>query len=141
MIAELLVAMAALGTLTVVSAPTVMSYWRTATLNSGAQELRIILNQARALAIAKNTKVCVNQNANKVQFLLGGCGGAVWTEPGTNGNGWFTLQNRVNVTSNPQVVFNFAGYALTPGVYTVQNPVDNSTLSVTVAVSGRITTP
>jgi hypothetical protein len=66
----------------------------------------------------------------------------VWTGPGTDGNGWFALQNNVNVSSaTANVAFNYLGTAITAGTYTVQNPVDNSTMTVTVALSGRVTIP
>ena len=119
------------------------SYWRSATLQAGARELAAIINQGRQLAIAKNTTVCVNQGSNKVQFLTGGCagvGGTVWTGPGTDGSGWISLQNSVRViAATASVVFNFMGAATTAGTYTVQNPVNNATMHVTVALSGRVT--
>jgi Tfp pilus assembly protein FimT len=139
---ELLVTMAVIGILATLSVPTFISYWRAATLKGGAQELRTILNQARHLAITTSTTVCVSQGANnKVRFLVGGCTGTVWTGPGSDGNGWFSLQNGVTVTSNPLIVFNSLGAATTAGSYTVQNPIDNATLTVTVSKSGRISTP
>lgn len=140
-LAELLVTVAVIGIISAVSVPFFLNYMRAAATKSGAEELRTILNRGRQLAIAGNTTVCVNQNAGKVQFLTGGCAGTVWTGAGTDGSGWFTPTNGVTVTTNPQVVFNFIGAATTAGVYTVQNPVDNSTLTVTVALSGRITIP
>jgi prepilin-type N-terminal cleavage/methylation domain-containing protein len=139
---ELLVACAVIAIIMAASLPVFLTYWRTSALTGGAQELRTILNQARQLARAQNTTVCVNQSANKVQFLTGGCAGTVWTGPGTDGNGWLTLQNNILVSAaTANVVFNYIGAATTAGTYTVQNPVDNSTLTVTVALSGRITIP
>ncbi len=138
-VAELLVVVAVIGIITAVSAPAFVSYWRSATLKAGAQELATVLNRARQVAISKNSTVCVRQSANKVRFLTGGCSGPPWTGPGTDGNGWFTLQNGINVTTDPQVVFNYLGAATPSGSYTVQNPIDNSTMSVTVALSGRVT--
>lgn len=138
-LAELLVFVAVIGIITTVSAPAFVSYWRAATLKAGAQELATILNRARSVAISKNTTVCVNQTSNKVQFLTGGCGGTPWTGPGTDGSGRFTLQNGITVTTNPQVVFNYLGAASPSGTYTVRNPINNSTMSVTVALSGRVT--
>ena len=79
-----------------------------------------------------------------MQFLTGGlvCAGTVWTGPGTDANGWFTLQNNVQISSaTANVVFNFMGAATTGGVYTVQNPMDNATQTVTVSLPGRITIP
>jgi hypothetical protein len=64
----------------------------------------------------------------------------VWTGPGTDGNGWFTLQNRITVSSaTANVIFNYLGAANTAATYTVQNPVNNASLSVNVALSGRVT--
>lgn len=140
-LAELLVVVAVIGIVTAMSAPMFLSYWRSATLNGGAQELRTILNRARSVAISQNTTVCVKRSTTKVQFLTGGCAGTVWTGPGTDGNGLFTLQNGVTVTTDPQVVFNYLGAATTAGSYTVQNPVNNATTTVTVALSGRVTIP
>src|SRR5207302_4812163 len=138
---ELLVLVAVIGIITTVSAPAFVSYWRSATLKGGAQELATILNRGRSLAIAQNTTLCVSQSASKVRFLTGGCAGTVWTGPGTDGNGWFTLQNRITVSSaTANVIFNYLGAATTAGSYTVQNPVNNAAMTVTVALSGRVTT-
>lgn len=137
---ELLVLVAVLGILMAVGVPAFLSYWRSAALQGGAQELATLLNRARQLAIAQNTSVCVNQSTNKVQFLIGGCGGTAWLGAGTDGAGWFTLQNGIHVSSTTaNVVFSYLGDAPTAGVYTVQNPINNSTMHVTVALSGRLT--
>src|SRR5437870_11703049 len=139
---ELLVLVAVIGIITTVSAPAFVSYWRSATLKAGAQELATILNRGRSIAISQNTTLCVKQSVTKVQFLTGGCAGTVWTGPGTDGGGWFALQNGINISSaTANVVFNFMGAATTGGVYTVQNPMDNATQTVTVSLPGRITIP
>src|SRR5207245_7842295 len=132
----LLVLVAVIGIITTVSAPAFVSYWRSATLKGGAQELATILNRGRSLAIAQNTTLCVSQSASKVRFLTGGCAGTVWTGPGTDGNGWFTLQNSITVSSaTANVVFNYLGAANVAATYTVQNPVNNTTLSVNLALA------
>ncbi len=139
-LAELLMVVAVIGILTTVSAPAFVSYWRSATLKAGAQELAAILNRARQVAISQNTTVCVNQTANRVQFVKGGCSGTVWTGPGSDGTGRFTLQNGVTVSSTTaNVIFNFMGAATTSGVYAVTNPINNASMHVTVALSGRVT--
>lgn len=141
-LAELLVVVAVIAILSTMSVPSFLRYWRSATLRAGAQELRTIVNQGRELALSQNTTVCVNRSGNKVQFLTGGCAGVVWTGPGTDGNGWFTLQNDVAVSAaSANVVFNDLGAATIAGTYTVKNLVDNATMTVTVALSGRITIP
>jgi Tfp pilus assembly protein FimT len=137
---ELLVLVAVIGIVTTVSAPAFVSYWRSATLKGGAQELATILNRGRSVAIGQNTTVCVKQSTTKVQFLTGGCAGTVWRGPGTDGNGWFTLENNITVSSaTANVIFNYLGAATTAGSYTVQNPINNATMTVTVALSGRVT--
>jgi type IV fimbrial biogenesis protein FimT len=137
---ELLVVIAVIGIIAAVGVPAFVSYLRAATLKGGAQELATILNQGRSLAIAQNTTVCVNQSASKVQFLTGGCSGTVWKGPGTDGNGWFTLQNTMTVSATTaNVVFNYLGAANTAATYTVRNPLNQATLSVNVALSGRVT--
>jgi len=141
--AELLVVIAIIGIIAAVGTPVCLSYLRASTLKGGAQELATILNRGRQLAISQNTTVCVSQGSNKVRFIRGGCSGAgttVWTGPGTDGNGWLTLQNGVNVSSaTANAVFDYMGAAATSGVYIVQNPTNNATLTVTVALSGRVT--
>jgi Tfp pilus assembly protein FimT len=142
-VVELLVLIAVIGILTAVSTPAFLSYLRSATLKAGAQELATIINQGRQIAISQNTTICVNQSSNKVQLIKGGCSGGgttVWTGPGTDGSGRFTLQNGINVSATTaNVVFNYMGAATTSGTYTVQNPVNNATMSVAVALSGRVT--
>jgi prepilin-type N-terminal cleavage/methylation domain-containing protein len=137
---ELVIVVAVIGIITAVSAPLFISYLQSATLTAGTQELASILNRGRQLAISQNTTVCVTQAANRVNFRTGGCGGVVWTGPGTDGNGFFTLGNNVNVTaSTANVVFNQLGAATTSGIYTVQHPTTGRTMRVTVAFSGRVT--
>lgn len=137
---ELVVVLAIIATITAVGAPLFISYWQSATLTAGGQELVSILNRGRQLAITQNTTVCVTQAGNRVRFLTGGCAGVVWTGPGTDGNGFFPLASNVNVAfASAQVVFNQLGAATTAGFYTVQNPVNNRTMRVTVAFTGRVT--
>jgi Tfp pilus assembly protein FimT len=137
---ELLVLIGVIAIIAIVSAPAFISYWRAATLQGGAQELATILNRGRQVAISNNTSVCVSQSGTQVRFLIGGCGGTVWTGAGTDANGWYTLQNGAQVSATTaNVIFNFLGAATTSGVYTVTNPVNNSSMHVTVALSGRVT--
>jgi Tfp pilus assembly protein FimT len=139
-LAELLVLIAVTAIITTVSVPAFVSYWRTAALQAGAQELATIVNRGRQLAIAKNGTVCVARSANKVRFLTGGCGGTVWTGPGTDGSGWFRLANDITISSSTaDVVFNFMGAGTTPGVYTVTNPINTASMHVTVSLAGRVT--
>jgi prepilin-type N-terminal cleavage/methylation domain-containing protein len=137
---ELLVVLAVIAIVSAVGAPLFLSYLRSATLTAGAQELASVVNRGRQVAITQNTTVCVVRNANRVRFLTGGCGGVVWTGPGTDNNGFFSLANNVNVTNaTANVVFNQLGAATTTGTYTVQHPTSGATMTVSVAFSGRVT--
>ncbi len=137
---ELVVVVAVIAIVTAVGAPLFISYLQSATLTAGTQELASIMNRGRQVAISQNTTVCVTLVGNQVRFLTGGCGGVVWTGPGTDGNGFFTLANNVQVSAaTANVVFNELGAATTAGVYTVRNPLNGRTMRVTVAFTGRVT--
>jgi Tfp pilus assembly protein FimT len=137
---ELLAIVAVIGIVSVLGTPMFISYSQAARLKGGAQELVTILNQARQVAITRNTSTCVLQSTNKVRVALGNCAGTIWTGSGTDGNGWFTLTEDVRVSAaTANVEFTRLGTATTAGTYTVLNPATNQTLHVIVALSGRIT--
>jgi Tfp pilus assembly protein FimT len=122
--------------------PTFITYWRTATLRAGSEELATILNNARQLAISSNNTVCVSTSGTTaVQYHVGTCGSAVYIGQGTDSTGAVTLASAVQIMNNPQVTFTYLGGASQSGAYTVQNPVNGSTQTVTVTTSGRITIP
>ena len=137
---ELLMVVAIIGIVSVLATPAFISYSQAARLKGGAQELVTILNQARQVAITRNTSTCVLQSTNKVRVAVGSCAGTIWTGAGTDGNGWFTLTEDVRVSAaTANVEFTRLGTASTAGTYTVLNPANNRTLHVIVALSGRIT--
>jgi len=138
---ELAVIVFIIGIVSVLATPSFISYSQAARLKSGAQEMATIVNQARQVAITRNTTTCVLQGGNKVRFRVGTCGaGTVFTGPATDASGWFTLTDGVRVSAaTANVVFTHLGTASTAGTYTVQNPSTNRTMSVIVALSGRIT--
>ena len=137
---ELLMIVAVIGIVSVLATPAFISYSQAARLKGGAQELATILNQGRQLAITRNTTACVVQAGNKVRIRISSCTGTIWTGPGTDGSGWFTLTEDVRVSAaTASVIFTHLGTASTAGTYTVLNPQTNRTLSVIVALSGRIT--
>jgi prepilin-type N-terminal cleavage/methylation domain-containing protein len=141
--AELLITVAIIGVITAIAAPTLWTYWQTMTLKSGAQELVGILNRGRQLAITRNGSVCVMRNGvTQIRYHLDTCVGAVWTGPGTDNAGWFTLTNNLQVSAaTANVLFTNLGAAAPGGTYTVRNPATAQVLTVTVAGSGRITIP
>ena len=134
---------AVIGIVSVLATPAFISYSQAARLKGAAQEVATILNQARQVAITRNTTTCVlrDPSANKVRFTTGTCVDTnYWTGPATDAQGWFTLTEGINVSAaSANVVFTHLGTASTGGTYTVLNPQTNRTLRVTVALSGRIT--
>ena len=139
-LAELSVIVFIIGIVSVLAAPSLIGYSQAARLKAGAQELATIINQARQVAISRNTTTCVVQNVNTVYFRVGTCAGIVWTGPGTDATGSFTLTDGVRVSgATANVVFTHLGTASTAGTYTVLNPSTNKTMRVIVALSGRIT--
>ena len=138
---ELSVMVMIIGIVAVLAAPALISYSQAARLKAGAQELAAVVNQARQVAISRNTTTCIVQSADKVRFRVGTCGaGTVWTGPGTDASGWFALTDDVRVSAaTANVVFTHLGTASTAGTYTVLNPSTNRTMRVIVALSGRIT--
>ncbi len=139
--AELSVVLVVIGILTAVGLPEFLSYWQRATLRAGAEEVATVLNGARQLAITSNSTVCVTAATTTLQYHVGACGNATYVGPGTNAAGDIILATGVRVANNPLVTFTYLGGAGTNGVYTVTNPVNNTTQTVTVSVSGRITIP
>jgi len=143
---EVLVVMAVLGIVTTVGVPYMNSYYNAMKLRSGADELATILNGARYLAIKQNGNVCVSISSNSAQYLTGGSatcgGGTVYVGPDTQSDGKIPLQNTMQLTgATANVVFTNLGGASQGGTYTIRNPVDGHTLTVTVSGSGRITIP
>lgn len=132
--------MAIVSVLTVVSIPSLISYWRASTVKAAAEELVAGLHSARYLAIARNRTVCVElAGGNQYRFWLGSCGaGTVWTGPGTATNGFFTLANDVTVTTTANPVFDRLGAAPTVATFTITNAL-GVTRSVVVTASGRVT--
>lgn len=138
-LAELVAVMLIIGILSVLAAPTLIDYWHSSTLQAGAEELAVVLNRGRQLAITGNTSVCVQVTGTNVRYLTGGCGGTVWTGPGTNASGVIQLTSGLQVSAGNSVVFTNLGAASTAGTFTVTHPTTSKTRNVVVAGSGRVT--
>jgi prepilin-type N-terminal cleavage/methylation domain-containing protein len=134
---ELIVVIGVIAIIMAASAPFFLSFLRTSALQSGAEEMATVLNRARHLAIRDNTSMCVTVNATRVQYQVPTCPGIVWTGPGTDATGFIQLANNIRVTSAQNAVFTYLGTAAV-GTYTVTNPQGGGTMSVTVALSGRV---
>jgi len=138
---ELMVLIAIIGIVSAFGLPSFVTYWQSATLRAGSEELMTVLNDARQLAISSNTTVCVTTATTTIQYHVGACGNAAYVGPGTDSSGNIRLASAVQITNNPQVAFTYLGGASTSGVFTVRNPVNSTTQTVTVTASGRIRMP
>ena len=138
---ELMIVVALAGILATMIVPTLSSFARTATLQAAARELATSINLGRQLAIARNISVCVEvASATSIRLRTGGCGGAVWTGPGTDGTGAIRISDTgaLAISATANVVFTSLGAALPAGTYTVTNSGDSATRTVVVAATGRV---
>jgi prepilin-type N-terminal cleavage/methylation domain-containing protein len=145
-LAELLVVLVVIAIITAVAMPLLLSYWQSATVRAGAQELRTALNAAKQLAITLRKPICLQPlGASAYQFHQVTCVGAVVppaVAPGSDATGTFQLQNNVvlSVTAGSAApVFSPLGGA-TVGQFTVTG-LNGTALTVSVSGAGRITTP
>ena len=95
---ELVVVVAVIGIIMAASAPTFFSYFRTAAVRAGAEEMSAVLNRARQLAIKDNRSVCVTNVGTAVQYLVRTAPDCsiiaetvVWAGPGTDAAGVIRL--------------------------------------------------
>ena len=138
----MIVSFAVLGLLAAMTVPAYLSYRQSAILKSGAQQIVTMMNVARELALRVNDNVCVKlPSATTMTYTLGGCSGTVWVGTGTDAVGNMALPEGVTVSTTANPVFNYVGSALPAATYTVTNTQTSATLTVSVALSGRVTIP
>lgn len=136
---ELMVAIAVVGIISVGAIPQFVTFLRAMETRGASQELATVLQQARELAIARNTsyRVEIEPDDNRLRFVRTS-DNVVWTGPQTDAQGYRRLVNQArltNVTANP--TFNPLGTA-GGGTITVQNLQGTSSLNVVVSPSGRV---
>jgi Tfp pilus assembly protein FimT len=142
-LSELLVVVAISGLVILVGVPMVLSYHHNAQNTTGAQHIRTVLNQARQIAMDQKTFVCVQVPApTEMSFYANTtCTGTPWVGTITDAEGKITLQPGFTVSASASPVFDYLGRALPGATYTVTNGTTASTLTVSVATSGRVTIP
>lgn len=141
-LAELLVMMAVVGILFAMAVPFFVSYYQAAVLRSGVQDVITLINQARELAIKQNDTVCVElPTTTQIHYRLSGCAGTVWVGPGTDAAGNISLPAGFTMTASANPVFSYLGSALPAATYTLTNTTTGATLTVSVALTGRVTSP
>ncbi len=146
-IVELILVVAVIGIMAALALPLMTSFIQASQTRGAAQELKGRLNQARQLAIARNSSYSVEVQVNP-QNVLRFCSGTttpcpagtVWTGPGTDSNGWIQLANLATLRLGPAITFSSLGAATVAGTLRVQNSQGTSCLDVIVSVSGRIRT-
>lgn len=142
-LAELLVVIAISGIVIGVGVPMVLSYYHSAQVTTGAQHVRTLLNLARQIAIEQKTFVCVHvPTPTQMSFYVNSaCTGTPWVGSITDGAGNIALQPGFTLSASDSPVFDYLGRALPGMTYTVTNSTTGSTLTVSVATSGRVTIP
>ena len=139
-LAELIVVLAVIGLLAALAMPSMLGYWRSATISAGAAEMASILNRGRQLAIAQNGNVCVQVSGISVRYRTVSCAGTIWTGTGTTSAGLIGLSNGLEI-SNPfgvSVIFTNAGGANALAQYTVTDPRTSRFRIVQVTTTGRV---
>ena len=136
---ELVVALSVLTVLCCLAVPSLIGYWREATLRAAATELASAVGHGRLLAIALNTQVCVSVARGVVRF--GRASGAACSDvplaaPGAQA---IRLAGGALVSdAGPEVVWSHLGAATPAGSYAVTDPASGRTRRVVVAASGRV---
>jgi len=132
--------MAVIGIVSVAAIPQFMTFLRAMETRGASQELATVLQQARELAIARNTnyRVEVEVDNNRLRFVRTSDNG-VWTGPGTDAQGYRRLVNQAQLITAPAnpIIFNPLGDAR-GGTITVQNAQGSSAQDVVVSLRGRI---
>ena len=144
---ELIIAIALILIVTAIGFPLYLSFSRAQETDGAARELKIALNQARQLAITRNTSFSVELQTtqNRLRFCTGTATpcptAAVWTGTGTDGSGWMKMDNSARIVLAPQITFSALGAATPSGTLRVQNFSRTSCLDLVVNPSGgsRIT--
>jgi Tfp pilus assembly protein FimT len=128
-LAELVITTAMILIISAIAAPSFINYYRSARVRSAADVVKTYLNEGRQLAIRQNAPVCVKSTSTAVQFLQTNCTSS-------------TIRLPDNITlSTSGAIFTNLGAANPGATYTVTDTVSGQQLTVTVAGSGRVTTP
>jgi Tfp pilus assembly protein FimT len=143
---ELVVTIGLISVIGAFTLPMFISFVQAQRTQGAARELAALLNQARHLAITRNSSFSVEvQNTaqgDQVRFCSGTatpCPGLnVWTGPGTGANGWMDFASGDRITQSPRITFSSLGAASTAGTMRVQNAAGSGCLDVVVAPAGRI---
>jgi prepilin-type N-terminal cleavage/methylation domain-containing protein len=139
---ELLVVVGMLGVLSAVAVPNLISYYQTAVLGAGTEQLAATLTRARHLAVRQNTSVCVERSGTTLRLRTVNCSGTIWTGAGTDSTGTVTISNGLQVGGATTMLFTSAGGATfasgTQATFSLTDPKSNRLRNVVVTSTGRV---
>lgn len=139
---ELVVFIAVVGALFTISVPFFVRYYQAAAARADVQQVITLFNQARALAVTQNDTVCVTlPAATRMVLRLSNCGGVAWIGAGTDGAGNINLPPGFTIGPLDNVTFNYLGAAGAATTYTMTNTTTYGTSTISIALSGRVTSP
>ena len=141
-VTELAVVIALVGVLFMMTIPFFLTYYRAAAARANVQQVITLFNQARELAIKQNDTVCVSMPTNtQMAFLLSNCAGTPWTGTSTDGAGNINLPQGFTIGPLTNVTFNYLGAAGAATTYTMTNSTTGQTSTISIALTGRVTSP
>jgi Tfp pilus assembly protein FimT len=141
-VTELVVFVAIVGLLSVMTVPFFVRYYQAAAARADVQTVITMFNQARELAIKQNGNICVTLADNSHMLLReGSCAGVAWIGAGTDGVGNLTLPPGFTITPLSTVTFNYLGAADVVQTYTMVNSTTGGTMTISIAMTGRVTSP
>jgi len=137
---ELVVFIAVVGVLFVMTIPFFVRYYQAAAARADVQQVITLFNQARELAVKQNGTVCVTMPTNRqMVFRLSTCAGTVWTGPGTDDVGNINLPPGFTIGPLSNVRFTYLGAAMETATYTMTNTTTSHTSTISITLSGRVT--
>lgn len=141
-VTELVVFVAIVGLLFVMTVPFFVRYYQAAAARADVQTVISLFNQARELAIKQNDKVCVTMpDGSHMLLRMSNCAGTAWVGAGTDGVGNITLPPGFTITPLNNVTFDYLGATDGAQTYTMNNSTTGGTMTISIALTGRVTSP
>ena len=139
---ELVVFIAIVGLLSTMTVPFFIRYYQAAAARADVQTMITLFNQARELAVRQNDRVCVTiPDGSHMVLRLTNCAGAAWTGPGTDDAGNINLPPGFTISPLNTVTFDYLGAADAVRTYTMTNSTTGGTMTISIARTGRVTSP
>lgn len=139
-VVELMVAVSLIGILATFALPKFRSYLQQAEIQASGREVQAILANARSEAVKRNCNVIVTRVTAGFQFATVGCGvDGPLVVTGMTGGGVFKTSSVVTITGATSVQFSRLGAAASQTTFTLTSAKYNTTMTVTVSPTGRVT--